>query len=313
MKINAGMMIVGAVITGGCWSMASNKVSTANAASTPIVEISSTPKPTPSKTSANTPTNANSDTSVMKDGSTFAKNLATDFEYPTDDSGKLLMREYGSVFVARGGAKPPSKVVFKDAADVDSYQASLDHTAAQIGGMKIDLQTAALKALQEAIAEARTRNLTIGPRGGDSSRRGYKQTVDLWASRVGPGLAHWTAAGKITSADAARIKAMTPYQQVPEILKLESQQIYFAKDLSKSIIYSVAPPGTSQHLSMLALDVKEFENPQVRAILAKHGWFQTVTSDLPHFTFLGVSESELPGLGLKRVDNSGRTFWVPDI
>jgi hypothetical protein len=51
----------------------------------------------------------------------------------------------------------------------------------------------------------------------------------------------------------------------------------------------------------------------VRAILARHGWFQTVTSDLPHFTFLAAKESELPKLGLKAVQNANRTFWVPDI
>jgi hypothetical protein len=64
---------------------------------------------------------------------------------------------------------------------------------------------------------------------------------------------------------------------------------------------------------MLAFDVKEHEDPRVRALLAKHKWFQTVVSDLPHFTYLGVEETELPGLGLKKVTEGGRTFWVPDI
>ena len=64
---------------------------------------------------------------------------------------------------------------------------------------------------------------------------------------------------------------------------------------------------------MLALDVKEFNNAKVREILAAHGWFQTVASDLPHFTYIGAKESELPGLGLKKTTSGGRTFWVPDI
>ena len=64
---------------------------------------------------------------------------------------------------------------------------------------------------------------------------------------------------------------------------------------------------------MLALDVTEFENPNVRAVLARHGWFQTVVSDLPHFTYLGVDETELPSLGLKRVVSDGRPFWIPDL
>jgi len=96
-------------------------------------------------------------------------------------------------------------------------------------------------------------------------------------------------------------------------LKLEDQGLWFSRDLTKSIVYSVAPPGTSQHLLMLALDVAQFEDARVREILARHGWFQTVTSDLPHFTYLGVSEDDLPKLGLKKVTNANRDFWILDI
>jgi hypothetical protein len=96
-------------------------------------------------------------------------------------------------------------------------------------------------------------------------------------------------------------------------LLLEEQGIYFAKDLSKTILYSVAPPGTSQHLSMLAFDVAEFNESNVREILEEQFWYQTVPSDLPHFTFLGVPVEELPGLSLKAVTHSERIFWVPDL
>jgi hypothetical protein len=106
---------------------------------------------------------------------------------------------------------------------------------------------------------------------------------------------------------------LSPFEQVPEIFKLEAKGIFFSKDLSKSIIYSVAPPGTSQHLSMLALDIKEHNNSEVREILAKHGWFQTVISDLPHFTYLGIPENELESYGLKKVVDDGRVFWIPDL
>ncbi|MBA3693716.1 MAG: peptidase M15, partial [Acidobacteria bacterium] len=84
-------------------------------------------------------------------------------------------------------------------------------------------------------------------------------------------------------------------------------------DLAKSIVYSVAPPGTSQHLSMLALDVNEHDDLRVRDVLAEHGWFQTVVSDLPHFTFLGVSKNQLSKLGLKKIFDSGRFFWLPNL
>lgn len=215
------------------------------------------------------------------------------------------------MFVSR--ATPPKTVVFKNDGEVNQFQSSVQATNETIGGRDIELQSAAMKALENAVAEARQSDLTITPRGAEAAKRSYQGTVELWASRVEPGLEHWTAKGRITAADAERIKRLSPYEQVAEIFKLESQGIFFSKDLSKSIIYSVAPPGTSQHLSMLALDVEEFENAQVRSILAKSGWHQTVVSDLPHFTYLGAQESELPKLGLKKITNSGRVFWVPDI
>jgi len=221
------------------------------------------------------------------------------------------MREYGAVFVARGGVTPPKKVVFRDEDEVLTFQASFKSSQLMIGKDRIELQTSAMESLKDAIKEAGKVGLTISPRGAGSARRGYDQTVSFWASRVNPGLAYWVGKKRMSSAEADRIRRMTPYQQVPEILRLEEQKIYFAKDLSKSIIYSVAPPGTSQHLSMLALDVTEFADGRVRAILAKNGWYQTVVSDLPHFTYLGASESKLKDLGLRRIVNNERSFWVP--
>ena len=52
---------------------------------------------------------------------------------------------------------------------------------------------------------------------------------------------------------------------------------------------------------------------RVRQVLARHGWFQTVKSDLPHFTFLGVAEMDLPYLGLRRVEVRAQAFWVPNV
>lgn len=247
------------------------------------------------------------------DTNRYFSSLPKNFLMPSDEVGQLLLHEYGSLFVAREGAVPPKTVIFPDEASVTAFQSEVKIDSENLGGAKIELQKAAMKELREAIVDAKKIGLTISPRGADSARRSYQHTVDLWASRVAPGMKHWVAAGKVTQKEANRILSLSPFEQVPEILRLEAKGIYFAKSLDKSIIYSVAPPGTSQHLSMLALDVKEFENGSVRAILAKHGWFQTVTSDLPHFTFLGPKETDLPKLGLKAVQNGGRTFWVPDL
>ena len=103
------------------------------------------------------------------------------------------------------------------------------------------------------------------------------------------------------------------HDQVAEVLELEKNEIFFSKDLSKSILYSIAAPGSSQHIAMLAFDVNEFQNPRVREILADHGWFQTVLSDLPHFTFLGLKQEDLPRHGLKSVVVHEQTFWIPNV
>ncbi|MGI8638691.1 MAG: hypothetical protein ACR2MG_01895 [Pyrinomonadaceae bacterium] len=243
----------------------------------------------------------------------FIANLPSGFEQPNNAVGQKMLKEYGAMFVARGGAVPPNTVVFKNEGEVSSWQSGVAKSNENVGGFNLELQTAAMKALKDAIAEAKQNNLTITPRGADSAKRNYSGTVELWASRVNPGLSHWVKQGKLSEREAARIRALSPFEQVSEIFKLESNGMFFSKDLSKSIIYSVAPPGTSQHISMLAFDVSEHDNSKVRDILAKHGWFQTVVSDLPHFTFLGVPENQLSGLGLKKNNDGGRTFWIPNI
>jgi hypothetical protein len=242
----------------------------------------------------------------------FFDNLPADFELPTDKSGELLLREYGAVFAARNGAVPPKKIFFESEEEVLAFQNSVEIETRKLGGIVIQLQKPATLALDAAIKDASKKGLTISPRGVDSGRRGYNQTITLWKSRVEPGLNFWVGKGRLKTAEAAAIRRMSVRQQINEILRLEQDGIYFAKSLDKSIIYSVAPPGTSQHIAMLALDVKEFDDPRVRSILSDHGWFQTVVSDLPHFTYIGVEETELPGLGLKKVASSNRHFWVPD-
>jgi hypothetical protein len=270
-----------------------------------------TPRPSASSTPSNTnQMSGNSNTQTTATG--FTANLPEGFKAPTDDAGRLLLKEYGAVFMARGGVTPPKTVVFRDQAEVTAFQNSLKTSSESISGFNLELQAAAMDGLRKAIADAKAAGLSINPRDKDSAKRSYDETIELWNSRVDPALKHWVSKGKMTQDQADKLKSLSPYEQVPEVLKLEQQGIYFAKDLSKSIIYSVAPPGTSQHLSMLAMDVKEHEDPKVRDILAKYGWYQTVISDLPHFTYLGVPDSELSKLGLKKTSDNGRTFWIPE-
>lgn len=246
-------------------------------------------------------------------GNAFYANIPDDLVIRNSKVERRLLTEYGAVFVGQGGVTPPPSIVFRDEREVIAFQESLDTRIEVLAGLPMELQSAAMDDLKNAVAEAEAAGLTISPRDSDSAKRSYGETVGLWTSRVEPALRYWVGNGKISKAEADRVAAMSPSEQVPEVLKLEEKGIYFAKDLSKSIIYSVAPPGTSQHLSMLAFDVKEFENEQVRAILAGNKWYQTVVSDLPHFTYLGADENDLPRIGLKKITSGDRIFWVPDI
>lgn len=240
--------------------------------------------------------------------------LTSNVKVDLDDPVQVrILSDYGAVFVAGNGAVPPPAVVFGGAEEVSAWQAGVATRRSRIGRHTVELQAPAMEALLAARAEAREAGLDVTPRGADAARRSYEDTVRLWHSRVEPGLEYWSARRRITAADCARIRRLSPRDQIPEILRLESDGVYFSKDRSKSILYSVAAPGTSQHLSMLALDVNEFESAKVRRILARHGWFQTVVSDLPHFTYLGAGERELPSLGLKKTTSGGRAYWVPDL
>jgi cytoskeletal protein RodZ len=272
--------------------------------------------PTPTASATPTPSNSsvnNSTTSSSPKSQSYADNLPSGFRVPNDSVGKRIMSDYGALYVARGGVTPPPTAIFESADECAKWQATLKTSKASIGGLSTELQEPAMKDLQAAIAEAQSAGVTISPNGPDSSRRGYDDVIRLWKTRVDPALVHWVGNGKMTKEDAARIKALSPTAQVPEVLKLEEQGIYFDKFFSKSILYSVAAPGASQHLSMLALDVKEHTDSKVREILAKHNWYQTVASDIPHFTYLGVPESELPKLGLKKITSGDRSFWVPSL
>ena len=226
-------------------------------------------------------------------------------------AGRVL-REYGAMFIAAENVLVPSQCVFSDSAATKEFQSRADLTAQKIGGTSITLQDGALQALNSAIKEAASQRLRITPRGGSiAGLRSYEDTVRLWDSRFYKALAHWESKGKIAKEEAAVARKLSPFEQVPLALKWEDQGYWFSTGFNRTILSSVAAPGTSQHLTGLALDVAEFANPKVRAILNKHGWFQTVADDTPHFTYLGRAEEDLPEFGLVSVEKNGYKFWIP--
>src|SRR5215213_5168694 len=230
-----------------------------------------------------------------------------------DPVARRILNEYGAVFFAAGGALPPPVCIFAGAEEVESFQRAAQVSAQEIGGVLIELQPAAMRALLAAREEALAEGLDITPRdGSESARRGYADTVRLWNSRLLPALEYWRAQGRLSDEEAERVRSMPVREQVGAVLELERGGVYFSKDFSKSILYSVAAPGASQHLSLLAFDAAEYADGRVRGVLARHGWFRTVRSDCPHFTYLGLPEGRLPAHGLKRVETRDGEFWVPN-
>jgi len=233
---------------------------------------------------------------------------------PSDSVARRVLEDYGAIFVANKKVTPPPVCVFTSDEQVSEFQERAGYSSEMIGFDQVELQPEAMKELLKAREEAHKENLDITPRdGAEAARRSYEDSLHLWQTRFLPALDYWLAQGSLTETDVARLKALPLRSQIAEVLELEKGGVYFSKDLSKSILYSIAAPGTSQHIAMLAFDVNEFDNPRVREILAKHGWFQTVLSDLPHFTFLGLKEKDLPKHGLKRTEVDGQTFWIPNI
>ena len=233
---------------------------------------------------------------------------------PADPVSRRILEEYGAVYVADKKVKPPPVCVFSNEAQVTKFQDEAGFEAEVIGFDEVELQPEALKHLRKAREEAQKEGLDITPRdGAEAGRRNYEDSLRLWNSRFEPALEYWLSQGRLTSDQVNRLRSLPLSQQIAEVLELEKNGIYFSKDLSKSILYSIAAPGTSQHIAMLAFDVNEFENPRVREIMAKHGWFQTVLSDLPHFTFLGLKEKDLPKHGLRSVEVNGQVFWIPNV
>ncbi len=233
---------------------------------------------------------------------------------PSDLVARRVLEDYGAMFVADKKVKPPPVCIFTSEAQVAQFQEAANYVTETIAGADVELQPEAMKALLKAREEAQKEGLDITPRdGAEAARRSYEDSLQLWDTRFLPALDYWLAQGKLTAAQATRLKSLPLHSQVAEVLELEKAGVYFSKDLSKSILYSIAAPGTSQHIAMLAFDVNEFSNPRVREILAKHGWFQTVLSDLPHFTFLGLKEKDLPKHGLKNVEADGQLFWIPNV
>jgi len=233
---------------------------------------------------------------------------------PGDRLAARVLAEYGAMFVSVPEVTPPPVCVFADEREVAEFQRSVPCAESLIAGYEVRLQQRALESLLRARHHARRIGLDITPRdGAEAARRTFADGVRLWNSRLLPALAHWTARGRLSESEAERLRSLAPREQALAVLDLEAGGMFFSKDFSKSVLQSIAAPGTSQHLAMLAFDAVEFNDAAVRAVLREHGWFQTVVSDLPHFTYLGWREQDLAANGLCRTGEHDRPFWIPNL
>ncbi len=230
----------------------------------------------------------------------------------TNPVAKRVFKDYGAMFIAASEVRFPDKCVFANEDEVTAFQAKVESKTATVGNRTIELQAAAMDALMKARAAAAKKKLSITPRGASAAKRSYADTYRIWKSRFDPALKHWVGRGKIKAEDADKAAKMETTDQVIQVIDWEKDSIWFSTGFNRSIFSSVAAPGTSQHLSMIALDVTEFDNKAVRDILNDHGWYQTIIDDTPHFTYLGLDEKELPKRGLIAETRGGFTFWIPN-
>jgi hypothetical protein len=230
----------------------------------------------------------------------------------TNAVARRVFKDYGAMFMADSSVKFPSKCVFASDEDVLAFQNTVKAATKTINGTSVTLQDDAMKAFEAARAEGAKTGVNISVRGASSSKRSYADTARIWNSRFDPALKYWIGKGRITAADAEKARNMETIDQVERVMEWENEKIWFSTRFNYSIFSSVAAPGTSQHLSMIALDVEQFANKDAKAILNRHGWFQTIIDDTPHFTYLGRDEKDLRKYGLRAETRDGVKFWIPN-
>ena len=232
----------------------------------------------------------------------------------TNPVANRVLREYGAMFAATEAVVLPPVCIFGGESEVIRFQKKLATKTLDVKGIHVALQAAAADALQRVIDEAAAEGRSVTAfDGAIAGSRTYGQTLMLWNGRFFAALDYWTRNGRLTAADREEISGVALQKRIEKILEWESRGIYFSTDRRRSILTSTAPPGASQHLSMLAFDVAEYGHPRIREILSRNGWYQTVVGDPLHFTFLGVPESELPARGLRMVTVGGHFYWVPNL
>ncbi len=183
-----------------------------------------------------------------------------------------LLRMYGAAFVNPDvRIKLPPKDIFANEQETQTFQASL--TMSHVDGTNdCYLQKSAADALNKARIQQQI-PLKSGYGSGDCTRT-FNTNLRFWHKY-------------------ANNQVLAKVQQGKET----------------KILGLVAPPGTSQHLWGLAIDLRVSSQKQRKA-LNENGWFQTVENDVPHWTYIGLPEDNLPLFGFNKQANRGITYWI---
>ena len=185
-----------------------------------------------------------------------------------------LLRSYGTVFInQQSEIKLPSKVILDNEIETQSFQDTI-RIALVDGTQECFLQKTAAAALTKA------KNVEKIP-----LKSGY--------------------AGDCLRSFATNLRFWNKYANTETLTRVIAGK-------ETKILGLVAPPGTSQHLWGLAIDL-QVSTPAQRQALNQNGWFQTVVNDLPHWTYLGWSEDDLPKFGLQQKIIQGIKYWVTPI
>ncbi|MFN5067878.1 MAG: D-alanyl-D-alanine carboxypeptidase family protein [Aphanizomenon sp.] len=203
---------------------------------------------------------------------TIANKMPTIPEFNTFEY--TLLRSYGTVFINQElGINLPQKVILDNELETKSFQDTISISLVD-GTQECYLQKTAVAALNKAKLLAK---------------------IDLKSGYTGDCLRNF-----ITN-----LRFWNKYANSETLTRVKAGK-------ETKILGLVAPPGTSQHLWGLAIDL-QVSTPTQRQALNENGWFQTVVNDLPHWTYLGWSENDLPKFGLQQKIVQGIKYWVTPI
>ena len=185
-----------------------------------------------------------------------------------------LLRSYGTVFINQeSGIKLPEKVILDNEIETQSFQDKISIELVN-GTEECYLQKPAAAALNKA---KELENIPLKSGYAGDCLRNFATNLRFWNKYANRETLTQVKAGKETK-----------------------------------ILGLVAPPGTSQHLWGLAIDL-QILTPSQKQTLNENGWFQTVVNDLPHWTYLGWREEDLPKFGLQQKIIQGIKYWITPI